>query len=348
MAPFFGSGGGLSGFFGSGATDDALPSPVAPSTSDYRWNMNNVSGSTITATRGGVNITGLVGTEGVHYNWTGTGLQTTVDFSGKTTTVADTTANTLTIASGHGIVNGTTIRYTTTGTLPAPLIAGTNYFFRNETATTYTPYDTLAHAQAGGATGLIDITDSGSGVHTMTPQDTFSFASPNGTLSDLTSFTAYFPITFDKLNATTMLFGIGDGTTSGAASVISVAVRYNRTTTMFEARISNGTTITTVGLSNSIPLGELTHFFLRHTRNTAAGTDSITQLDYTFDDGATWYSGSTESSVAVQSVATFELRNKLDGASICGTRHDIAVWRSVLSDANLIWLAQNGPEDTTY
>jgi hypothetical protein len=310
--------------------------------------MNNSSGSTITAMRGGVNITGLVGTENVHYSWTGTGLRTLVDFFGKTTAVADLTANTLTIPSGHDTVTGQTVRYTTTGTLPSPLLTGTNYFFRNETATTYTLYDTLAHAQAGGATGLIDLTDAGTGTHTVTPQDTFSFAAPNGTLSDLTSFTAYFPITFDKLNANTMLFGIGDGTTTGAAGVISVGVRYNKTTNMVEARISNGTTITTVGVSNNLILGELTHFFLRHTRNTAAGTDSVTQLDYSFDNGATWYSGSTISSVAIQSVGTFELRNKLDGSTVCGTKHDLAVWRSVLSDANLIWVAQNGPEDANY
>lgn len=60
---------------------------------------------------------------------------------------------------------GTRVRVGTDGTLPAPLVAGTTYFAIRVSATTLKLATTLANALAGTA---IDLTDAGSGSHTLT------------------------------------------------------------------------------------------------------------------------------------------------------------------------------------
>lgn len=63
---------------------------------------------------------------------------------------------------------GAAVTFSTTTTLPAPLVAGTVYFLNYQSNTTFKIYDTVAHAITGGATGLIDITTTGTGTHTIT------------------------------------------------------------------------------------------------------------------------------------------------------------------------------------
>jgi hypothetical protein len=72
--------------------------------------------------------------------------------------------------------SGTKVALTTAGSLPTGLSA-TNYYLRVSTAgSTFTLYDSAAHAIAGGATGLLDITADGSGAHTLTPDASISWA----------------------------------------------------------------------------------------------------------------------------------------------------------------------------
>jgi len=60
---------------------------------------------------------------------------------------------------------GSVVRFTTTNTLPAGLSINTNYFLIYVSASTFKVATTLANANAGTA---IDITDAGTGVHTIT------------------------------------------------------------------------------------------------------------------------------------------------------------------------------------
>lgn len=60
---------------------------------------------------------------------------------------------------------GTAVTFSSTGTLPAGLTAGTTYYLIYLTATTFKVATTLANANAGIA---INITDAGTGTHTMT------------------------------------------------------------------------------------------------------------------------------------------------------------------------------------
>lgn len=89
-----------------------------------------------------------------------------------TTFTADAGTDVITIASGNFYNNpnltsseGRAVTVSSSGTLPAGLAAATTYFLIGVTATTYKLATTLANAIAGTA---IDITDAGSGTHTIT------------------------------------------------------------------------------------------------------------------------------------------------------------------------------------
>jgi hypothetical protein len=64
-------------------------------------------------------------------------------------------------------VTGDDVQVKTTGTLPLPLLVDTVYYVNRSSSTTFTLYDTQAHALAGGATGKVDITTAGTGTHTL-------------------------------------------------------------------------------------------------------------------------------------------------------------------------------------
>lgn len=86
-------------------------------------------------------------------------------FSGVITmTIADPCVVTL---ASHGFVNGTGVRFTTTGALPTGITSGTYYFTRSTATNTFNLYDTAAHAITGGATGLVATTGAQNGVHTL-------------------------------------------------------------------------------------------------------------------------------------------------------------------------------------
>lgn len=79
-----------------------------------------------------------------------------------TITSINTATNLFTI-TGHGMVNGNLVQIQSTGTLPAPLVANTNYYvYTAGNANTFSLTTTYANALAG--TSLIDITTAGTGV----------------------------------------------------------------------------------------------------------------------------------------------------------------------------------------
>lgn len=68
--------------------------------------------------------------------------------------------------TAHTMRTGLKVQVSTTGALPAGLSASTDYFVIYLTANTFSLATTLANAIAGTA---IDITDTGTGTHTITP-----------------------------------------------------------------------------------------------------------------------------------------------------------------------------------
>jgi hypothetical protein len=85
------------------------------------------------------------------------------------TFTADAGTDVLTTGSAAVFVTGDKVMARSTGTLPAPLTSGALYYAHKLTATTFKLYDTEENAIAGGATGLINITDTGTGTHTLKP-----------------------------------------------------------------------------------------------------------------------------------------------------------------------------------
>lgn len=81
------------------------------------------------------------------------------------TFTADAASDTCTTPSGVLPATATCVRFTTTGTLPAGLSPNTDYFIIKLTATTFKVATTIANANSATA---INITDAGSGVHTVT------------------------------------------------------------------------------------------------------------------------------------------------------------------------------------
>ena len=81
-------------------------------------------------------------------------------------------------SNSHGFATGLKIQLTTTGTLPGGLSLLTNYYVVVLSANTFKLSDTMDHAIAG--TNIIDITNTGIGVHTATPQvdEAFFFSAP--------------------------------------------------------------------------------------------------------------------------------------------------------------------------
>lgn len=81
-------------------------------------------------------------------------------------TAVDDTTDLLTITE-HGMINGNMIRFTSTGTMPAPLVTNQFYYIHTNAADTFALAPTYADAIAG--TNLIDITSTGTGDINVTP-----------------------------------------------------------------------------------------------------------------------------------------------------------------------------------
>ena len=113
-------------------------------------------------------------------------------------------------------VTGSPVRLTTTGTLPAGLATGTDYYIIKVSGTTFKLASTWTLANAGTA---IDITDAGTGVHTVTTTDPGTikhFASiPGGKIYAIDSngrvWVRYLDTIFILVKGNTLTNGSGNG-----------------------------------------------------------------------------------------------------------------------------------------
>ena len=94
-------------------------------------------------------------------------------FVSDTFTPADVSTSTDIISITNNIndseVNAVAASFTTTGTLPSPLLTDTVYYVRDFSPTTVKVFPTLADANA--QTNLVNLTDQGSGTHTYIPDN---------------------------------------------------------------------------------------------------------------------------------------------------------------------------------
>lgn len=86
--------------------------------------------------------------------------------TGKTVTISNATPAVVTLTN-HGLRDGTGVVFSTTGSLPTGVTAGTTYYAKSTASNTFNLYDTSAHAIAGGATGRVATSSAGSGTHTV-------------------------------------------------------------------------------------------------------------------------------------------------------------------------------------
>ena len=70
--------------------------------------------------------------------------------------------------NNHGLLANQAVTFTTTGTLPSPLVAGTVYYLINVTANTF------QLSLTSGGPGIIDLTTTGTGTQTATVKNTFT------------------------------------------------------------------------------------------------------------------------------------------------------------------------------
>ena len=77
-------------------------------------------------------------------------------------------------AAGHGMYTGQKIRVSSAGTLPAGIVAATDYYAIVLSSSTFKLAASLVDALAG--TPVIDITDAGTGIHTFTRQTSYARA----------------------------------------------------------------------------------------------------------------------------------------------------------------------------
>jgi hypothetical protein len=93
---------------------------------------------------------------------------------GNTVTAVNTGSNTLSapiVGDVTQLPTGWRVQLTTTGTLPAPLAAATNYYVRAVTTNNFSFHPTTADATNN--TNIIDITTSGTGTHTIVPDNDY-------------------------------------------------------------------------------------------------------------------------------------------------------------------------------
>lgn len=86
--------------------------------------------------------------------------------TGKTVTISNASPAVVTLTN-HGLRDGTGVAFSTTGTLPTGITAGTTYYARSTASNTSNLYDTAEHAIAGGSTGRVNTSSDGSGTHTV-------------------------------------------------------------------------------------------------------------------------------------------------------------------------------------
>lgn len=99
-------------------------------------------------------------------NVSGYGISLNVDVNTPAAATFTAAVTDICTAAGHGFTTGLKVQVSTTTTLPAGLVAVTDYFVIALDVDTFSLASSLVNANAGTA---VDITDTGTGTHTVTP-----------------------------------------------------------------------------------------------------------------------------------------------------------------------------------
>ncbi len=141
-----------------------------------------------------------------------------------------------TTATAHGLTTGAKVTLTTTGTLPAGLATATTYYIIVISATTFKLSTSQANALAGTA---IDITDAGTGTHTVNVTTTLAGTIKLQKSNDPPETPAASVTWVDVVNAEVL--------TGTASQTISAAATFNWNLWQFSARALRVVTTITSG-----------------------------------------------------------------------------------------------------
>lgn len=190
-------------YTGSYGMNDNVGGQISQSLCKYGWKLTNgdwlgeeSTAGTATITAYGLSQAIALGdllTSSAHYP---SGVDCVIDSVDTTNNLMVSTAADAIALGRGGKCNNVRVRFTSTGTLPAPFVAGTDYWMRIKGAGTgqgeRTFFATSADARAN--TNVIDITSTGTGTHTMRIQAVYNVTTlTGGSSAPSTAGTAYSP-----------------------------------------------------------------------------------------------------------------------------------------------------------
>lgn len=151
-------------------------------------------------------------------------VRRSADATGDSATVAASSSSGLLLTSATDFASYTPVQFTTTGTLPTGLSAGTTYWLVRVSATTVRVATTLANAVAG---TVVAYTDAGTGTHTMTAQNFVSTSADDLTVNaagyvDLT-WTSYQTEAIGSAHGPCLLYDLFIFPTGAPASAVVIA-----------------------------------------------------------------------------------------------------------------------------
>jgi len=136
-------------------------------------------------------------------------------FLGRAQTATITVASPAVVTVAASPLNGTAVRFTTDGLLPAPLTTTTTYYVINRTATTF-----QVSLTSGGS--AVDTNAFGSGTHTVTTVSLATTA-PAGTANNQLATTAFVSNAITNVPVTLVDWSLSETTTTQALSSMTVA-----------------------------------------------------------------------------------------------------------------------------
>lgn len=161
----------------------------------------------------------------------------------QTATVSVAAPTVITVAASP--LNGTAVRFTTDGLLPAPLNTTTTYYVINRTATTFN-----VSLTSGGS--AIDTNAFGSGTHAVTTVSLATTA-PSGTANTQIATTAFVSNAITNVPVTLVDWSLSETTTTQALSSMTVA---SPTVITVPTAPANGTAVSfSAGTGGALPTG---------------------------------------------------------------------------------------------
>lgn len=219
-------------------------------------------------------------------------------FLGRAQTATITVASPAVITVAASPLNGTAVRFTTDGLLPAPLATTTTYYVINRTATTF-----QVSLTSGGS--AVDTNAFGSGTHTVTTVSLATTA-PSGTANTQLATTAFVSNAITNVPVTLVDWSLSETSTTQALSSMTVA---SPTVITVPTAPANGTAVSFAAsgagvLPTGITANAAYYVYNRTSTTYNLSTTAGTSLTVTMKSGATFTGSIAGTTLTVTAVAS--------------------------------------------